>query len=145
MRYTISHLYSDMKRYHVHRLYIDGVFGRREVPREMLDQLVRDGLSSDQLSSNPHTTSPWLLEAHARVGVLRPNPGGKRNRDGTRGGVRFAGLRAGITRGGRAKSGLTRARRMYQGRTPVSDAPLIERIQSRRSRQAARRRLDVTD
>ncbi|MBB6144699.1 hypothetical protein HNQ77_002655 [Silvibacterium bohemicum] len=138
MRYTIAQLYSDMERYHVKELYIDGVLGRLHVSRDMLGQLVRDGFTSDEYASNPDTTSPWLLEVQDGVGVLRANPGGKRNRDGTRGGVRIAGLRESRAHRDRTKNGLSSTRRMYQDRKPSSDAPLAEQIQSVRSRRAAR-------
>jgi hypothetical protein len=101
----------------------------------MLDIIITDGMSKDSAyARNPHMTSPWLLSfPSAGIGVLRQNPGGKRNRDGTRGGVWISGARKSHKPG--IVGGTSRARRMYKGRKPVSDAPLEERIQSRRSRR----------
>lgn len=139
-RYTVSDLYSEIDRYHVHTLYIDGVLGRIEIPCEMLCTIVQDGMSATSARANdPHMTSPWLLKVSTPgVGILRPNPGGKRNQDGTRGSVRLRLPCKSLQPG--AVNGTSRARRMYQGRKPTSDAPLIERVQSVRSRQAARAR-----
>jgi len=129
-RYTISQLYSEVDRYHVRQLYLDGVLGRTEIDRDMLPTIIQDGLSSP---ATPHTTSPWMLVEHrAGVGVLRPNPGGRRRRDGLRGRVL---LSIDLPRKGLPSAGSTRSREVWRGRTPISDAPFAERIKSRRSRR----------
>ena len=134
-RYRISHLYSELDRYHITRLYLDGPLGRTEIDREMLPTIIQDGLSS---RATPHTTSPWMLEHGAGVGVLRPNPGGRRRRDGLRGRVLLS-----IDRPykGMPSAGRTRSREVWRGRKPASNAPLKIRIQSKRSTAALKRAL----
>lgn len=138
MRYRVSHLYAEIDRYHVHTLLLLGPNGPYEYSREMLRQLVRDGFAN-AVNAIPSATSPWLLSVpRTGFGLLSPNPGGKHNKEGTRGSVRLRlpgrSCQPGVV------GGSTRARRIYQGRKPISDAPLEERIKGRRVLRVEARR-----
>lgn len=130
-RYTISQLYSEVDHYHLHALYVHGHLGVTEIPLAMLATIVRDGLTKEP---EPDRTSPWLLEVpRTGIGILVPNPGGKRRKDGTRGQVRIRSKVDGVTTGGNGSR--QRTRHVWRGRKPVSNAPLAERIQSRETRR----------
>jgi hypothetical protein len=87
MRYTLTHLHDEIERFKVTRLLIVGVAGAIELQRDMLPQVLRDGFAN-MVQITPHSISPWLLSVpHTGIGLLTPNPGGRRNRNGTRGRV----------------------------------------------------------
>jgi hypothetical protein len=86
-RYTLTHLHEEIERFKVARLYIVGIRGALDLQGNMLTQVLRDGVRTPH-QTTPNATSPWLLSVpHAGIGLLHPNPGGRRNRDGTRGRV----------------------------------------------------------
>jgi hypothetical protein len=110
--YTIASLYKELDRYRVHQLLIQGVDGAMEVPPDMLETILRDSLRR-QLT--PNSMSPWLLSVpHAGIDVLRPNPEGRRNREGTRGKVHIHHMGRGRShRPYRVSYGRTRTRNRY--------------------------------
>jgi hypothetical protein len=89
-RYTIANLRIDLDRYHVQALYVRGHLGTTSVPLDMLDDIIMDGFSH-AYQVTPSSTSPWLFSPLSRTGIaiLTPNPGGMRNRNGSRGSVRI--------------------------------------------------------
>ena len=108
MKYTLTHLHEELDRYKVTRLLIVGLAGAIEIERDMLSRVLRDGFAAPA-NITPDSISPWVLSVpHLGIGLLHPNPGGYRNRDGSRGSVR---IRAPLS------GGTTRARRMYKGRS----------------------------
>lgn len=107
---TVARLYEEMNRFQIGRLFLVGHLGAIEIPREMLPQIVADGLTS---RVEPDRTSPWVLSVPRQgIGLLHANPGGKRRRDGTRGRVfiPWSGSRQGCL-----SLGTTKARKMYRG------------------------------
>jgi hypothetical protein len=112
MMYTIARLHEELDRYHVHELVILGLHGAMELPFPMLETILRDSVSR-QLT--PNSMSPWMLSVpHIGIGVLRPNPDMRRNRDGTRGRIWTRRPKRGRSQCPyRVSSGLTRTRKRY--------------------------------
>jgi hypothetical protein len=143
-RYTIERLYADMDRYRVQTLYVGGHLGQVEVPLAMIGDFLRFGpLIRDAFNRNypePSWTSPWRFKSLGnRVGLLLPNQRGKRNRNGLLGAVRMRSELTGRSnKPGETGDGRARTRAIYRNRTPASDAPLVERIQTIRSRRLAK-------
>ena len=117
--YTIARLRQELDRYRVHQLLIQGVHGAMEVAPDMLDTILRDSVSR-QLT--PNSMSPWMLSVpHIGIGVLRPNPDMRRNRDGTRGRIWTRRPKRGRSQCPyRVSHGLARTRNRYGSGAPAA-------------------------
>lgn len=87
-RYTVENFHKDAGRYHPRRFFVVGHLGAIEVPRQLVPEVVQDGITSPGSRDRPRATSPYvLLVPHEGIGILAANPSGPRRPDGTCGAV----------------------------------------------------------
>jgi hypothetical protein len=135
-QYTVGDLRRDIQLRELSRLYVEGHLGRTEVPLDLLEDIINDGFSAQRIE--PIWISPYTLKIlQPHVGVLIPNPRSRRSKNGLLGRVHLTRIRAALSPGHIGGTSSTRAR--YRDWQPGSDAPLMERIQTRRSRGLAKK------